>query len=308
MLKLKVNIGLLLILFLLGACSTTTQPEREFPLSEEYINGILKSEGLSWESSLIENLPNKEDRSSFQYKDEHNKQIGIINSYRYHGKKLLVINFLIPSVDNSSTVALRKEQWETMFRVAGRLYGDIHFEQQYQPFINSFHERNSREFGRFSWYQSDKNVYSVVTMQPMEKSRQGYHLQSISLMDKKVYEEYMKDNASIWGSSIQSKYSVFQNLTIAEINKKAKESTEPIVFVSKFSMENLSRADKDDLSDKYYEGDGFLTARISDSSGKLDVLVKQKAYSAEELKQEREHYIIYRPEDSQFVVEYAVME
>lgn len=301
---------------LITACSSE-EIQYVFPLEREVIEKVLVQEELSWE--IRDSRSFREGHVNYLLKNKNNKIICGINSYSKDDMRFLGLNFFTPSniPVESLMVQINENEWDNMVKLACILYGNSKdYKKVYREFVKYSNNRRSSEYGGALWSKRIDDIHFRVSINALEKGTEDFTLKGIQIMNSEAYEEYSRSRVNMWRYRMdRSGIEILENITVSNIISMNEEDSDLVKgIVIKGHLENIRKLNDDELpsetisdsKDLPYKED-YLSAKLVDDTGSIQVFLLASSLSREELGQDRNHHAFYFSKGNICVIDLSVL-
>lgn len=306
----------ILIFSIMNGCALE-EVQYDFPLASEGIEEVLLSQDLKWK--ITESDSFYEGHKVYRLENENDKIISFISSYGNKNMKSLQLSFFPkdPKVSKSVSEPINEDEWVSMLRLAGSLYGNSKlYKTTYNKLIKYTSERSSNKYGSTSLTMRVDDIHLRVVLRASEETSNKYDLAAIFLMNDVAYEanlaalaNYRKQTWLREGAQVLENHKI---LEVAEINKNGSNEAKGLIIQG--HLEKIKKAKKKEMPSSsilnlqfpLYEQD-YFSATLVDESGSLDVILPSNSFNKEELSQVRNHYITYIPSESISIIHFSVL-
>ncbi len=306
----------LLLTVLITACGSE-EIQYNFPLDREIVEEVLAQEESSW--YIEESQSFQEGHTLYTLKNENDKLISNISSYSKDGMRHLGLNFFTPSkLDKDPlTVTINENEWEDMFKLAFTLYGNSNdYKKVYREFVKYSNNRRSSEYGRAQWQKRIDDAHFRVTLNPLEEGMEDFTLTGIHIMNSDAYEDYSSNLVNMWKNAMDREgIEVLENITVSDIISMNKEDSDLVKsIIIKGHLENIKKLRDDELPSTIFPNskavpykEDYLSAKLVDDTGSIQVILPASSLNKEELGQVRTHHAYYFSKDNVCVINLSVL-
>lgn len=319
----KKNIGFMILVLSLSLLITACSPEEvkyAFPLDSEVIEKVLAQEESSWFIEKSQSF--QEGHTLYTLKNENDKIISTISSYSKDEMRHLGLNFFsISKLDKDPLKAtINENEWEDMFKLACTLYGNSNdYKKVYREFVKYSNNRRDKEYGRAVWSKRIDNAHFKVTLNPLDPLEYGskdFILRGIDIMNSDAYEGYSLSLVNNWKYSMdREEIEILENTTVSDIISMNEEDNDLVRgIIIKGHLENISKFNDNELPSTIFPNskavpykEDYLSAKLVDETGSIQVVLRASSLNEEELGQVRTHHGYYFGKDNIYVIALSVL-
>jgi hypothetical protein len=289
-------LSIVLIMFL-TACSNNEE-QYEFPISRLDLEKELEEQGLNWFIKEINSVNEKQNLIALTNDDNTMFSIGTILD---EDRKVLSMTWFLPSnITEDKFNLFYNNELPELFKLVGIFYGNKkEMDKGLNELLNYFHEEPNYENGIY-WTKRIGRHHFKAKITPFKSINNYVHrIGTLLVMNGKSYENNMriiyearkKDNSIEINKSTVSEIIKFEHPEDKEfamnyfLIKGSLKDVRKIKEVPE-SLKNSNRSFIMPNKDKY------LSAKLFDDTGSIDVFLQSTSLNNNELKLEREHYAI----------------
>lgn len=300
------------LIALITACSSE-EIQYAFPLDREVVEEVVEKEELGWH--IKESQSFTEGHINYLLKNENDKLVCIISSYSKDNMRSLGVNFF-----PSSKLAEKpyENKWDDIFKLACTLYGNSKdYKKAYQEFVKYSTDRRSSKYGSALWSKRIDKVHFEASLDPLEEDPEHFTLTGIQIMNNEAYEEYSRSRVNAWRYRIErAGIEILENTTVSDIISMNEEDSDLVRgIIIKGHLENIRKVNDDKLpsitipnsKDLPYKKD-YLSAKLVDDTGSIQVILRTSSLNEEELGQIREHHAYYFSKDNICIIYLNVLD
>lgn len=307
--KFSLVLLVVLLLFLFVACSNPT-PKYKFPVSQKEIEELLEIQKSPWHVADVQSY--KESQAAYILKTDdgvaNRLDIGvtcIIETKGFEDERFLSIQYLFPKDYTTEQIQqFQADEIPRLFDISTTLYGNS---KEVKPVLKDFFTYmksiDNYDKSGFIWAQRVGDNHLLFKMSPEYAGESRNVMSSLSIENNITYERYMTSKAELLMDSIREKQLDIHDTTIDDILKMESsgelKTSEVQYFVVRGCLNDFYKPKtvqkfltmtptEYPLSNK----ENYLTGRLVDNSGSMEVCLQPTSLTAKELKQERTHYLI----------------
>lgn len=302
-----------IIVITLGTNSKEVQ-QYQFPLKSEDIEKVLAEQEI--DMNIIENNAVDGTRNIATLRNENNITFGIDSQVR-NNYKVLSLSWVFPKILSSDEVNdFFHNELTNQFELAGIFYGNKKGLDKALNEILDYYLDENNDNGVY-WSKRVGNDHLRVNI-----SNQTISLQ---IMSDESYEDYLRAVDEGWRNSAETEKIKISNSTVAEMVDEAKDdlSSENEMdifskhFVIKGQLKNIKENKKVpealiNINSNYLmlNKDKYLSAKLVDSTGSVDVFLQMTSLNSNQLGMERNHNIVllFNNNEPVYVVRFSTLD
>lgn len=298
------NLIALLCIVLMVFCTACSSSEHEyqFPLQKSDIKKAIFSQKLEWE---IENIEDVDSRSFFTLKNNEGAIFGI-SSGEYDTGKILNMTWSLPS--EFSTDQFNKfyqKNLPELFELSGELYGNRNeLKTGLKEFLKYYNDLVDEFKGEIFWVKRIGNDHVQIDIKPSlgstdDRNRMG----TLFITHNKSYEDYLRKLSESWSKTAEIQSIEVENSVVSNIkslsNPDKDEEFYGKHFIIQGKLENIEEIKTVPESLKNIKSnhlksnrDKYLSAKLVDDTGSVDVFVQSTSLNVKELSKKRNHNVV----------------
>jgi len=315
------NIGLciMMILLLCTACSGEEQ-YYQFPLKKEDVEKALVNKKLAWSVEDVVYAKNSP-QVMFSLTDD-NGVFFSISSNVYENSKILFMSWSLP---HEFTTDQFNEFYHKnildIFDLAGILYGNSkEIERGLKKFSGYYQKTEGDYVGGLYWTNRIGDDHLKIEIKPFSSPQDNRNrVGSLLIENSKSYEHFQQISYSNWRKSAQ-----FDSIKIGDSTVEGLKKYTPPVNEEDFHGEHFTVSGhledikkikavpdslKNTISSRFLKPnrDKYLSAKLVDDTGSIDVFLQTTSLNAEELSKERNNNVVmfYYEHNPFFVIRFS---
>lgn len=297
------------------AISLGTDPimveEYQFPLTSDDIENVLTEQKLDW---YIKEHNGDDTRDIFTLTNDYNITFGI-DSYIRENKKVLNLTWYLPSnltadeVDNFYYYELSRN-----FKLAGIFYGNKKgLDKALNKLLDYYLNEENYENGLY-WNKRVGNDHLKVLINNENR------VVSLQIIPNELYEDYLRTLNESWKRTSEVDNKKIFNSTVADM----KEDIPPVNDIDIFSKHFIIHGNLEDINELKEvpeslkntnsrllkpNKDKYLTAKLVDNTGTVNVLLQMTSLNLDELTEKRNHHVtmFYYNNEPFYVVRFSAL-
>jgi len=310
------------LLLILSSCNNEEEVFENFPVSTEELTDVLYEEEINW--NISGSASPYEYARNFQLEDENGKTICWMfnNSFEdYRSFQYMFFRRYGPGVGGFAK-HIEENEWESVLRLVSKLYGDGEiYEEVYSELVQYSSERNGEDYGDGIFIKRVNDIHITIRLIATTASEFGYDLAEINMMSNSAYESYqfgfldtLERRAANEGGN------VIKSSTIPELSQNLVGDTDdPQCFIVQGHLKNIQETEVEDLPNtimssfpvnndatSHYNGD-YFKATLKNDTGTIEVIGRKNSFTGKELKEARNHFITYIPNDDVYFLQTSAM-
>lgn len=313
-------VAIVIVLILVIALGTNPIPveEYQFPVTAEDIEKVLAEQKISWyikEHSVVD-----DSRDIFTLTNDDNITFGIDSQIRDNNKVLSMVWYLPGSLDADKVNDFYRNELQKHFEVAGIFYGN---KREIDKTLNELldyyldNEENYKE-GLY-WSKRAGNDHIRAKISPVLGSSKN-HTISLMIMPDESYEDYLRVSDEFWKVTAKEENIKVINSTVVNMKESVPPVNDEDIFSEHFvihgHLEDIKKIKAvpetlKNINSRFLmpNRDKYLSAKLVDSTGSIDVYLQMTSLNANELYQERNHNVtlLYYNNEPLYVVRSSVL-
>ncbi len=323
---------LIIIIIFRLSINRTNEQEYQFPLSSEDIENVLTEQGIDMyveDSSTIDESTHGtslkdtiRNDTTLKYYDDlmfDNLMFGITSQVRNNHRNLNLIWHFPKTLSSEQVNDFFHNELSKQFELAGIFYGNKkQLDKELNKVLDYYLQGENYNNGSY-WNNRVGNAHLIV--------RRGIGtLSTISMMiiPDELYEDYLSTTNELWKSNAEAQSIKIYEGTVAEMENLAREEVpnennlDTIKhFVVKGHIKNIkeNKVAPDQLAniDSNYlmpNRDKYLSAKLVDDTGSVDVFLQMTSLNDNQLSMERNHNVViyYNKNEPVYVVRLSTLD
>ncbi|WP_313340452.1 hypothetical protein [Sedimentibacter sp.] len=278
------------------------EKQYQFPLTTEDIEGVLAEKGINMyveDSSTIDgsiNVPALKNViiNIATLKNDDNVTFGISSQVR-NNHKVLNLTWYFPKTLSSEQVDdFFHDELPKQFELAGIFYGNKkELDKELNKLLDYYLDEKNYNNSSY-WNKRVGNDHLTVR-------RNSNNMSTISMMiiPDEIYEDYLSTSNELWKDNAKTENIKIYDGTVAEIEKASREEDTVKHFVIKGHLKNIKEnkvvpEKLADIESNYLmpNRDKYLSAKLVDSTGSIDVFLQMTSLKPNELSKDRNHNVV----------------
>ncbi len=305
------------LILLCTACSSSEQ-QYQFPIKTEDIEKALADQKLMWS---VDNVEYKDSQIVLTLRSNDGVVFGV-GSNVYETGKILNITWSLPLefTDEQFNEFYRKDLSE-LFDLSCILYGNSkELKKGLKEFLN-YYERSEENFeGGIYWAKRIGDDHLQIDIKTTSNSQDKRNrLGTLIVMYSRAYEQYLRSLSEGWKKTAQINSIEIRNSSVIGIKKFDSSISEGGLYSEHFviqgHLEDINEIKtvpellKNTISSQFLKPnrDKYLSAKLVDDTGSVDVFLQATSLNANELSMERNHNVVllYYEHNPFFVVRFS---
>lgn len=278
----------------------TSVEEYQFPVKADEIEKVLAEQKIDW--YIKDHVDVDESRIIFTLTNDDNITFGIDSQIRDNNRVFGMTWYLPGSLAPDKVNDFYHNELSKHFKLAGIFYGNKRkIDKALIEMMNYYLDNEENYKNGLYWSKRAGNDHLKVKISPMLDSGKN-QIVSLLIMPDESYEDYLRVSDEGWKNTAESDNINVFNSTVANI----KESVPPVKDEDIFSKHFVIRGHLEDIKKiravpeplkNINSGflmpnrDKYLSAKLVDSTGSIDVYLQMTSLNANELYQERNHNV-----------------
>ncbi len=309
----------IMIILLCTACSSEEQ-DYQFPLKKEDVEKALSNQKLDWSVDDVVKAENSQ-QVIFSLKGNNGITYSIASNV-YENSKILFMTWVLPSefTTDQFNEFYRKSMPE-FFDLAGILYGNSkELKKGFREFSGYFKKAEGDFEGGLYWTNRIGDNHLQIETKPFpgpqdKRNRVG----TLLIVDSISYEHFQKISYENWKKSAQFDSTKISDSTVEELKEHTptvnEEDYHGEYFVIRGHLEDIKKIHvvpdslKNTISNQFLKPnkDKYLSAKLVDDTGSIDVFLQTTSLNAEELSKDRNHnaVLFYYEQNPFFVIRFS---
>jgi len=294
--KLFVLLFIVLAMFV-TACSNNVE-QYEFPISRLDIEKELGEQGLKWSIKKISAVNEK--RNLITLTNDDNTIFSIGTMFDENGKIINMTWFFPNNITEEKFNSFYNNELPELFKLVGIFYGNKkEVDKGLNELLNYYHDEPNYENGIYWTRRIGSNHFKakITPFKPINNNE--YRVGTLSVLNGKSYENNMR---IILKARKEINSIEINECTVSKITKFEHPEDNEIAmnyFLVKGSLKDIKKTKEVPESLKNSNRsfimpnrDKYLSAKLVDDTGSIDVFLQSTSLNNNELKVEREHYAI----------------
>lgn len=320
--RVELIVLVVILISLLSILSSCNKEEvlKYVPVSTEELTDGLYEEELNW--NISGSASPYEYASNFQLEDENGKTICWMfnNSFEdYRSFQYMFFRRYGPGVGGFAK-HIEENEWERVLRLVSKLYGDSEiYEEVYSELVQYTSERNGEDYGDGIFVIRVKDIHITIRLIATTASEFGYDLSEINMMSNSAYESNQYGFlGTLERRAVNEGVNVMKSITIPELSQNlVGDTADPQRFIVQGYLKNIQEIE--DLPStvlssfpvnnnvtSHYNGD-YFKATLKNNTGDIEVIGRKNSFTSKELKEARNHFITYIPNDDVYFLQTSAM-
>ena len=290
----------------------------QFPIKTEDIEKVLAEQKIDWyikDHNVVDGS-----RDIFTLTNDDNITFGIDSQVRDNNKVLSMTWFLPNNLTSDEVNNFYHNELSKHFKLAGIFYGNKRgIDKALNELLNYYlNNEESYENGLY-WNKRVGNNHLRVVIKPMLDNNKN-QIVTLLIMSDESYENYLRTLDEAWKKTAEIDNIKIFNSTVAAM----KENVHPINDEDVFSKHFVIRGHLEDIKEikvvpeplkninsKFLipNRDKYLSAKLVDNTGSIDVYLPMTSLNVNELYKERDHNVVlfYYNNEPLYVVRFSVL-
>lgn len=298
------------------ACGSA-ENQCEFPLKSEDIERELSDRKLPWKISHAEY---KDSQAIFTLTNDDGVTLGF-GSNIYETGKILSVTWSLPfEFTTDQFNRFYSNELSHLFDLASSLYGNSkQLKKALKEFSEYYDKVKENSEGGIYWTKRTGDDHMLIDIKPVLGSKDNRNrLGTLLITYSKSYEQYLQSLYESWKKAAQINSIKIEHSTLDAINKAEQDVNEKNFsekhFVIRGRLDNVKEINNIPEALKNAESnflksnkDKYLSAKLTDDTGSIDVFLQTTSLNADELKMERDHNVMmyYYKHNPFFVVRFS---
>jgi len=310
--KIEIAFISVLMLYILTSCYNE-EIQYDFPLSDTDLMDVIKEEHIDWSISEAESF--EKNRIVHTFENEKEELICSIASYSLDEIKILQLQFYpntTPNVVSTSLGHIDESEWDKIINFAGKLYGESKLNKKlYSELIEYIDAENRKEYVDVAFNKRIVDTHLIVNLKASKDTELGYDLSGIMIMSNAAYENMVTVAFNHWkGNLLKLGFNVYDNIQLSELSKDFHDVNDVQYLIIEGYLANIEDVKEKDLPSTFIPDivtslipTDYFKATLIDQSGSVEIICRVNSLTIEELKEVRQHCLIYIPDEEIYLLQ-----
>ncbi len=285
---------------------------------------VLNEEKLSW--NIRESSSDVEGQITHILENEAKNKMGHISIYSLDESIALQLVFFPKEIQTvvNTVESVGENDWENILKVAGKLYGESKFHKNIQSELEKYvSDRDSKIHGHGALIKRLDDIHVQILLRASIESEYGYDLESIIMMNSSAYEKSQSVNSRIWKDElIENGINIIEGIPVSDLTESSHgdvNTLQALIIqgyldnIAEVKIEDLPSAVVPELTKSSYVGTSlyvrdYFKATLKDETGSVEVIGLNNSFTDDELKQVRNHHLMYIPSEDVYIIRCSTSE
>lgn len=292
--------------------------EYQFPVKTEDIEKVLAEQKIDWyirDHSVVD-----DSRDIFTLTNDDKITFGIDSQIRDNNKVLSMAWHLPSSLASDKVNDFYHNELSKHFKIAGIFYGNKRGIDKALNELLDYYLNNEENYENgLYWNKRTGNDHINAKISPMSDSGMGQTI-SLLVMPDESYEDYLRVSDEFWKSAAKEENIKIINSTVANMKENVPPVNDEDIFSEHFvihgHLEDIKKIKVvpetlKNINSRFLmpNRDKYLSAKLVDGTGSIDVYLQMTSLNSNELYQERNHNVtlLYYNNEPLYVVRSSVL-